>query len=210
MRSRRCPRSPKSLWHCSRKVLGQIQAVISGGKSSLRFRIVLIQKPASVVLVKDAGEAPWMVLEWLHVLDLHKENVSWLGCLDLEGAREIVDLRQVDILDVVGVVRVLDLAACPVQAFNLDSLAFLDGPAEGYSKQGLARASGRVRVDVPSGCHLFCILVSHCQSSLTVPLLTCRHGWSFAGMSRSTFKAVLIAPGMVARKGSCLVVTGTD
>lgn len=56
------------------------------------FGVVFVEEAAAVVFVEDAGEAPWVVLEWLHVLDLYEEDVSGLGFFDFEGAREVVDL----------------------------------------------------------------------------------------------------------------------
>lgn len=52
----------------------------------VRFGIVLVKEPATVVFVEDSGEAPWLVLEGLDILDLDKEDVAWLGSFDLEGA----------------------------------------------------------------------------------------------------------------------------
>lgn len=99
---------------------------------NLRFGVYLVQKAAAVVLVEDAGEAPWVVLEGLNVLDLHEKNVARLCCLDFKGTRQIVDLGQVDVLHVVGAVIVLDLASSPVHTLDLDGLTILDGPTEGY------------------------------------------------------------------------------
>lgn len=81
--------------------------------------------------MEDAREAPWVVLERLDVLDLDQQNVAGLGGLDFEWSGQVVHLRQVDVLDVVGAVVVLDLSARPVQTFDLDCLAVLDGAAEG-------------------------------------------------------------------------------
>jgi hypothetical protein len=33
-----------------------------------------------------------MILEWLHVLDLDQEDVTWFSVFDLKWAREIVNL----------------------------------------------------------------------------------------------------------------------
>jgi hypothetical protein len=68
-----------------------------GEKASLRFRKVLVEKPTAVVFVKDAGKAPWLVVEWLDVLNFNEENVSWFGRLDLEWTRQVVDLREINI-----------------------------------------------------------------------------------------------------------------
>ena len=74
------------------------------GSRYLRFRVELVKEAASVVFMEDAGEAPWMVLEGLDVLNLNEEDVTWLGGLDLEGPGEIVDLSQIDVLHIVGTI----------------------------------------------------------------------------------------------------------
>jgi hypothetical protein len=112
-------------------------------EADLRRGIVLVEKAASVVSIKDAGETPGLILEGLDVHDLDKEDVARLGALDVEGAAQVVDLGEVDIENVVGRVVVADLAAgpamcqnrgvwgarvdLPVDTFDLDGLAILDG-----------------------------------------------------------------------------------
>jgi hypothetical protein len=96
----------------------------------LRLGIDLVQEPAAIVLVKNAREPPRLVLEWLYVLNLHEEHISRFGRFNLERAREIVDLSQVDVQDIVSTVIVLDLSARPVQAFDLDRLSIFDRSAE--------------------------------------------------------------------------------
>ena len=64
-------------------------------------------------------------------MNFDEKDVARLGSLDLKRARQIVDPGQVDILYVIGAVVVLDLAACPIEAFNLHHLIVLDGSAEG-------------------------------------------------------------------------------
>lgn len=41
----------------------------SGTQGCARMGINLVQEPAPIVLVEDAGESPGMVLEWLHIMD---------------------------------------------------------------------------------------------------------------------------------------------
>jgi hypothetical protein len=72
-----------------------------------------------------------MIIQRLHVLDINNQDVTWLRSLDLKGTSEVVNLRQVDILDIICIVRVLDLTTSPIDAFNLDRLAILDGASEG-------------------------------------------------------------------------------
>lgn len=56
------------------------------------FRIVLVKEAATIILVKDTGEAPRLMVKGLHILDLDQENVARLGILDLERARQIMNL----------------------------------------------------------------------------------------------------------------------
>ena len=92
---------------------------------------MLIQKSSAVVFVEDSSETPWVVLERLNILDFNEEDIAGFSGFDLERSREIVDLSQVDVLDIVGAVVVANLAACPIEAFDLDDFAVLDGAAEG-------------------------------------------------------------------------------
>lgn len=68
----------------------------------IRRWINLIQEATAVLLGKHASEPPRLVLEWLDVHDLYEQDIAWLCALDLEGAGEVVDLGEVDVLDVVG------------------------------------------------------------------------------------------------------------
>lgn len=81
--------------------------------------------------MEDSGKPPWVVLEWLNILDLDEQDIAGLSSLDLEWAGKIVDLRQVDILHIVRAIVVLDLAACPVEALDLDHFVILDRSVEG-------------------------------------------------------------------------------
>ena len=143
-----------------------------GGEVWVRFRIVLVEKAASVAFVEDAGEAPWVIVEGLDVLDLHEENVTGLGGLDLERTGEVVDLCQVDVLDVVGAVVVLDLPSSPVETFDLDCLAILDCTTEGYIgmptvvEVGLV-FGGLVEVDCEGGAD-FARHVGQCRGAIAL------------------------------------------
>lgn len=106
-----------------------------GGRSrengDQRLGIDLVQKPATVLLRKHTREPPWLLCERLHILDLHDQDVTRLGRFDLEGAGEVVHPGEIDVPHVVGAVVVADLAAGPVDAFDLDDFAVLDGAGEG-------------------------------------------------------------------------------
>ena len=97
----------------------------------LRFRVYLVEEPTAILAVEDAGEAPWLVLHWLNVLDLEDQDVAWLSGLDLERAGQVVDLGQVNRLHVVRAVIVADLTARPVDAFDLDDFVVFDGSVDG-------------------------------------------------------------------------------
>lgn len=68
-----------------------------------------------------------MVLEGLHVLYLEDKHVTRFCGLDVEGAGQVVNLAQIDVFDVFGIVGVLDLAAGPVYTFDFHYLVVLDG-----------------------------------------------------------------------------------
>lgn len=77
------------------------------------------KETAAIGLVKDAGEAPGAVRKGLHVENINDEDIAWLGAFDFKGPAEIVDPRQVDVVNVVGVVGVFDLAAGPFVCLDL-------------------------------------------------------------------------------------------
>jgi hypothetical protein len=92
----------------------------------VRFRVQIIQETPAILRVEDAREPPGLILEGLHVLDLDEQNVAGRGALDVKGTRQVVDLGQVDVLDVVGRVVVADLPAGPVETFDLDDFVVGD------------------------------------------------------------------------------------
>jgi len=58
-------------------------------------------------------EPPRPVLKRLNIHDLYEQQIARHGALNLKGPREVMNLGQVDVLDIVGAVIVLDLAASP-------------------------------------------------------------------------------------------------
>ncbi len=98
----------------------------------LRIRVYLIEKASTIALIKDPRKPPRLLLERLDVLDLDHKHVTRLGCLDLKGTGQVVDLCQVNVFHVIGAVVVLDLPARPVDTLDLDDLAVLDGAVEGH------------------------------------------------------------------------------
>lgn len=99
--------------------------------SNLRIGIQLIQETTTILLCKDTGKAPRLILQRLHVLNLYNQYIARFGMLDFEGSAEVVDLGQIDVLDVVCVVGVFDLAAGPVDAFDLDYFTICDLSSKG-------------------------------------------------------------------------------
>ncbi|KAJ3472235.1 hypothetical protein NLG97_g11165 [Lecanicillium saksenae] len=91
-----------------------------------RLWIMLIQEAASVLLGKDAGEAPGGVFKRLHVGDVDDKQIAGLSALDFKRPSQIMDLGEIDIANVVGAVIVANLTTRPVQAFDLNSLAGLN------------------------------------------------------------------------------------
>jgi hypothetical protein len=52
--------------------------------------------------MKHTSKSPGLVLEGLHVLDLHDQDVARFRGFDVERSGEIVDLREIYVLHVVG------------------------------------------------------------------------------------------------------------
>lgn len=90
------------------------------GLINIRFGIYLIQETASILAIKNTGKSPGLVLEGLHVLNLHEQDIAWFRGFDVERSGEIVDLGEIYVLHIVGRVVVLDLSARPVETFDLD------------------------------------------------------------------------------------------
>lgn len=92
-----------------------------------RLGIVLVEEAAAILLVEDTREAPWLMVKRLDVSDVDNEHVTWLGASDVEGTGEVVDLGEVHVQDIISAIVVADLSACPVDTFDLDRLARLNG-----------------------------------------------------------------------------------
>ena len=95
-----------------------------------RIGVYLSQESTAIVPIEYAREAPRLLLERLYILDLHDQDVTWLGGLDLKGPGKIVDLGEIDVLHVIGAIVIADLAPGPVDAFDFDHLAILNGSVE--------------------------------------------------------------------------------
>ena len=127
----RHPRSPRWLWLWFTNII-RIEtnsALGTPGTCNIRLGIKLSEKTTPVLLMKHPRETPRPLHEWLNVLDLDDEDIARLGGLNLERARAIVDLREVDVLDIIGRVVVFYLPAHPVYALDSDHFAVADLPA---------------------------------------------------------------------------------
>jgi hypothetical protein len=54
--------------------------------------IDFIQEAAAVAPVKDSSEPPRLILEWLHIHDFDKQNISRFCTFDLKRSRKIMNL----------------------------------------------------------------------------------------------------------------------
>jgi hypothetical protein len=97
-----------------------------------RFRIDLIEETSAVVLGKDTSEAPWLMLEWLDILNLDQEHITGLSTFNLERSGEVMDSCEINILHIICRVIVANLATGPVHTLDLDDLSVLDGAIEGH------------------------------------------------------------------------------
>ncbi len=95
-----------------------------------------VEEASAIVFIEDTSEAPWLLLEWLHVLNLDHEDIARLGVLHLKGSTQVVDRGQVDVLHVICAVVVADLATSPVHALNLHNLSIFDLLREGHCRRG--------------------------------------------------------------------------
>jgi len=87
-------------------------------------REVVGEEPATVLLGESAGKAVLpAVVERAHVQELDFEQVAGLRAVDVDGPSQIVNLTEVDVSDVVGVVVVADLSAGPVEGLQSHRLA---------------------------------------------------------------------------------------
>ena len=78
--------------------------------------MIILKRTYPIALVKNTRKSPRLILKRLNIHDLDKQQITRFGTLDLERPREVVDLCQVDISDIVCVVCILDLSAGPVYA----------------------------------------------------------------------------------------------
>jgi hypothetical protein len=127
-----------------------------GGQTLRRLRILLVQKPAAIVLVKNGAETPRAVRKRLDILDLDYQGIAGLGTGNVEGSGQVVHPREIAVLDVVRAVVVANLPAGPVEAFDVDGFAWCDGGGAGDCGRALEaldhpeKKRGLFTVRVPS------------------------------------------------------------
>lgn len=95
-----------------------------------------VEETSAIVFFEDTSEAPWLLLERLHVLDLDNEDIARLGVLHLKGSTQVMDLGQVDVLHVICAVVVANLATSPIHALNFYNLSIFDLLREGHCGRG--------------------------------------------------------------------------
>ena len=100
------------------------------GDGNVRFGVDFVEEASAVFFGKYASKAPGLLLEGLDVLDVDDQYVARFSGFDLEGSGEVVNACQVNVSDIVCGIVVANLAASPVDAFNLDYLIVLDSAAE--------------------------------------------------------------------------------
>lgn len=105
-------------------------------KGDLRVRVKLVKEASSVVLVKYARKTPRLFLEWLHILDLHHEDISRFGTFHLKRARQVVNLGEIDVLHIVCAVIVANLSSCPIDTLHLEDLPIFNFGREGNCRRG--------------------------------------------------------------------------
>lgn len=98
--------------------------------------IDFVKESSAIVFVEDTSEAPWLLLEGLHVLDLDHKDIARLGVLDLKRPAQVVDFGQVDVLHVICAVVVPNLATSPIHAFNLYDFSIFDLLRKWYCRRG--------------------------------------------------------------------------
>jgi hypothetical protein len=131
----------------SAKILCSTNRYVCG----VRFGVYLIQKAPSIFLCEDARETPGLFFHRLHILYFYDEHVSRLGGLDIEGTGEtismllvsvyhsiindkrdvLVNACEIYISHIICRIVVANLTTSPVNAFNLDDFAVLDGAVRG-------------------------------------------------------------------------------
>lgn len=126
-KSRICLQSPRSLLRFCQYSVSRQRSQLPHYREHLRFRIDVIQKSATILLIKDSRKPPWLLLERLYVLYLHDQHIPRLCTLHLEWTTQVVNPSKVDILHIICAVIVPDLTSSPINTFYFDSLPIFYG-----------------------------------------------------------------------------------
>lgn len=97
----------------------QIPAGLAGARK------VICQETAAVFLRKRACKAPFVVVQGTQIKKFYLQKVSWFCSFDRDRPAEIMNLRQIHILHIIGFVAVLNLSSSPVNTFNAKYVSFL-------------------------------------------------------------------------------------
>lgn len=100
-----------------------------------RVRIYFVQKTTSVVSIKHTGVSPELIWKWLQVNYLDHEHISGFRAGHLERSRQVMNLCEIDVSNIVRIIIVLDLASGPVYAFDADDFAILDCASRRYYRE---------------------------------------------------------------------------
>lgn len=125
---------------------------------AVRLGVDLVEEATAVLLGEDARESPGLIGQRLHVLDVDHKHIARFRGFNLKRTTQVVDFGEVDILDVVGGIVILDLAAGPIHTLDLHRLAVLDRFSVGwyYSASVIAALEGDGGfASVLSGCQRF-------------------------------------------------------
>lgn len=110
--------------------------VARGAGVHSRVRVNLVEKATSVVSIKHTSVSPKLIRKWLQVNYFNHEHISRLRAGHLERSRQVMDLCEIDVSNIISVIVVLDLASGPVYAFNVDDFSILDCAGRWYYGEG--------------------------------------------------------------------------
>src|SRR5262245_31598410 len=75
---------------------------------------MLSKKTTAIRFGENTRKAPWRGDESPNIDNVHHQNIPWLCPLDSNRSTQIVDLRELNIANVVGTVIVFDLSPRPI------------------------------------------------------------------------------------------------
>lgn len=117
-------RARRTVWGRSRR--GSPELVSNQHIGSRKSGYFSNRTYAPILFGEDSSEAPRLLLQWLHILDVDQQDITWLGIFDLKGSRQVVNPGEIHITHVIGGVIVSNLSSSPIDALNFDSLVVPD------------------------------------------------------------------------------------